>query len=277
LTSIISKQWLLARLYESDLVIVDCRFVMGQPEAGRTAYENEHIPGAVYLDLEMDLSSPVAQHGGRHPLPDTNKFVKTIERLGINNETRVVAYDDQGGAMSSRLWWLMKYLGHNEVYTMNEGFTGWKKAGYPSSDKQSIRVPQTFTPQIQYNMVVNMEDVRIATANRTSLLVDSREHNRYLGLEEPIDSIAGHIPSAINRFWKEVLNEDGRIKSSVELQNHFKDIPEDQDIIVYCGSGVTACPNILGLTEAGYTRVKLYTGSWSDWISYEENLVATGK
>ncbi len=277
MTSIISKQWLLARLYETDLVIVDCRFVMEQPEAGRITYEGEHIPGAIYLDLETDLSSPIAEHGGRHPLPDMESFRKTLERAGINNESRIVAYDDQGGAMASRLWWLLQYMGHSATYIMNEGFSNWKQASYPLTGKQPIRIPQSFTPHIQHDMVVSMEEVRRSSSDPTTLLIDSREHNRYLGLEEPIDPVAGHIPSAINRFWKELKSDHGDWKSTAELQEHFKDIPKDQEIIVYCGSGVTACPNILGLVESGYTRVKLYAGSWSDWISYEGNTVATGE
>ena len=277
MTSIISKQWLLARLYEPDLVIVDCRFVMGQPEAGRMAYEEEHIPGAVYFDLDIDLASQVSDHGGRHPLPDMEQFRRTLERVGINNDTRIVAYDDQGGAMASRLWWLLQYIGHSSTYIMNEGFTNWKQSGYPLSDKQPIRIPQSFSPHIQHDMVVTMEDVSKASVDHTSLLIDSREPNRYLGLEEPIDSVAGHIPSAINLFWKGLKLDNGTWKSPEELQNHFKDIPKDQEIIVYCGSGVTACPNILGLYEAGYTQVKLYAGSWSDWISYEGNEIATGE
>ncbi|MHA0858324.1 sulfurtransferase [Paenibacillus sp. CMAA1364] len=274
---IISKQWLLARLYEPDLIIIDCRFVMGQQEAGRIAYEAEHIPGAVYLDLEKDLSSPVTQHGGRHPLPDIHKFIRTLEQIGVNNDSRIVIYDDQGGAMASRLWWLLQYVGHSSAYVMNEGFSSWKQSQYPVSDTQPIRIPQTFTPHIQHDLVVSMEDVRKASLNRTSIIIDSRETNRYLGLEEPIDPVAGHIPSAINKFWKEMKLDNGSWKSKDELQTHFKDIPKDQEIIVYCGSGVTACPNILGLHEVGYSNVKLYAGSWSDWISYEENPVATGE
>jgi len=276
MTSIISKQWLLARMYETDLVIVDCRFIMGQPEAGRMAYEEEHIPGAVYFDLEKDLSSRLTEHGGRHPLPDMENFRRTLERVGINNDTRVIAYDDQGGAMASRLWWLLQYIGHSSTFIMNEGFSNWKQSGYPLTDKQPIRIPQSFTPHIQHDMVISMEEVKASTLEHATLIIDSREHNRYLGLEEPIDPVAGHIPSAINRFWKDMKSAKGDWKSSVELQEHFKEIPKEQEIIVYCGSGVTACPNILGLVESGYTRVKLYAGSWSDWISYEGNPIAIG-
>lgn len=279
LTTIISKQWLLARLYETDLVIIDCRFIMGMADAqaGRIAYEEEHISGAVYFDLEMDLSSPISQHGGRHPLPDMDKFIKTLERAGINNDSRIVAYDDQGGAMASRLWWLLQYIGHTNTYVMNEGFTNWKQAGYPLTNKQPIRIPQSYTPHMQHDMVVSMEDVRDSSNDHTSLLIDSREPNRYLGLEEPIDAVAGHIPGAINKFWKDLKMDNGTWKSTEDIHEHFNDIPKDQDVIVYCGSGVTACPNILGLHEAGFTNVKLYAGSWSDWISYEGNPVAIGK
>jgi thiosulfate/3-mercaptopyruvate sulfurtransferase len=277
MTSIISKQWLLARMYEPDLVIVDCRFIMGQPDAGSAAYEEEHIPGAVYMDLEKDLSAQVAEHGGRHPLPDPDRLVKRLEQLGISNHVRIVAYDDQGGAMASRFWWLMRYLGHAEVYIMNEGFSDWKNSGYPIKTDQPIRIPQSYVPEINPDMLIDVEGVRLTSLQRSSILVDSREPARYQGLEEPIDSIAGHIPGAINKFWKDLKDEQGHWKKGTPLDQHFEDIPHDQEIIVYCGSGVTACPNILGLYEAGYTQVKLYGGSWSDWISYEGNPVATGK
>lgn len=277
MTSIISKQWLLARMYEPDLVIVDCRFTMGQPDAGSAAYEEEHIPGAVYMDLEKDLSAPVAKNGGRHPLPDPDRLVKRLEQLGISNDVRIVAYDDQGGAMASRLWWLMRYLGHSEVYIMNEGFSDWKNSGYPIKKDQPIRIPQSYVPEINPDMLIDVEGVRQASLQRSSILVDSREPARYQGLEEPIDSVAGHIPGAINKFWKELKDEQGHWKKGALLNQHFEDIPRDQEIIVYCGSGVTACPNILGLYEAGYNQVKLYGGSWSDWISYGDNPIVTGK
>ncbi|MGF7047733.1 thiosulfate/3-mercaptopyruvate sulfurtransferase [Paenibacillus sp. DS2015] len=277
MTSIISKQWLLARMYEPDLVIIDCRFIMGQPEAGRSAYEEEHIPGAVYLDLEKDLSAPVTEHGGRHPLPDPDHLVKRLQQLGISNDTRIIAYDDQGGAMASRLWWLMRYLGHSEVYIMNEGFSDWKNSSYPVTTDQPIRVPQSYVANLNADMLVDVEGVRQASLQRSSILIDSREPARYQGLEETIDAVAGHIPGAINKFWKELKDEQGHWKKPALLDQHFDDLPRDQEIIVYCGSGVTACPNVLGLYEAGYTQVKLYGGSWSDWISYERNEIATGE
>lgn len=274
---IVSTRWLLARLYEPELVIVDCRFLLSDPEAGRKAYTEDHIPGAIYLHLEEQLSAPISAHGGRHPLPDISKFTATLSKVGINRESIVVAYDDQGGAYASRLWWMLKYLGHERVYIMDEGYSAWKNAKFPVSDHQAVRIPSQYEANIQHDMLVSMEDVLnvVNNGNGGAMLIDSREARRYQGLEEPIDPIAGHIPGAINKFWKDVLDENGRWKSTEVLKEHFEGIVPEQEIIVYCGSGVSACPNVLALGKAGYKNVKLYAGSWSDWISYEGNRVAT--
>jgi thiosulfate/3-mercaptopyruvate sulfurtransferase len=274
---VVSIRWLLARMYEPEMVIADCRFLLSDPEAGRIAYKEDHIPGAIYLHLEEQLSAPVGTHGGRHPLPDTDTLAKTLSKVGINRDSIVVAYDDQGGAYASRLWWLLKYLGHERVYVMEDGYSTWKNAKFPVSDHQAVRIPSHYEADVQHHMVAGVEAVRAASSSGEPLLVDSREPRRYLGLEEPIDVKAGHIPGAVNKFWKDVLDEQGRYKKTDALQEHFADIQPEQEVIVYCGSGVTACPNVLALTQAGYKYVKLYAGSWSDWISYEENLVATGE
>lgn len=263
-------------MYEPDLVIVDCRFQLGQPESGRAAYEESHIPGAVYLDLEKDLSAPVGEHGGRHPLPDAATLTGTLSRVGIGNDVRVVAYDDQGGAMASRLWWLLKYLGHEQVYVLDEGFAAWVKAGYPVSSEQKVPIPSPFLATVQHNMLVEADEVRELLGSDRVTLIDSREAPRYRGEVEPIDRVAGHIPGAINRFWKDALDEGGAWKDEAGQAARFRDLPQDRELIVYCGSGVTACPNVLALQEAGYQKVRLYAGSWSDWISYSENPIATG-
>ncbi|TJY39566.1 sulfurtransferase [Cohnella pontilimi] len=276
--NVVPMKWLLARLYEPDLVIVDCRYQLNDSSAGRAAYEQGYIPGAVYFDLSKDLSSPVSEHGGRHPLPDIATFADKLGKAGIDETIRVVAYDDQGGMNASRFWWLLKYLGHEKVYLLDEGFTAWKNAGYPVTNAAPpIRVPKKFTPRPQPDMLADMEDVRTAVRDRTSVLVDSREHKRYIGQEEPIDRIAGHIPTARNRFWKDNVNADGKWKTVEELQERFHDVNNHDNIIVYCGSGVSACPNVVALDEAGFRNVKLYAGSWSDWISYRENPVAVGE
>ena len=274
---VVSLKWLLARLYEPDLVIVDCRFAMGQPDAGRAAYEEAHIPGAVYLDLERDLSDPVGEHGGRHPLPDAAELAGRLSRVGIGNDTRVVAYDDQGGAMASRLWWLLRYLGHENVFVLDEGFSAWKREGFPVNAEQKVLIPATFLATVQHNMLVEMDEVREALGDDGIVLVDSREAPRFRGEAEPLDKKAGHIPGARNKFWKGALDEQGRFKSAEALAEHFADLPRDRELVVYCGSGVTATPNVLALSEAGFENVKLYAGSWSDWISYDENPIAKGE
>ncbi|GGH09599.1 thiosulfate sulfurtransferase [Paenibacillus segetis] len=278
---IVSKKWLLARMYESDLVIVDCRFELGNPTAGREAFAISHIPGAVYLDLEADLSSPVGEHGGRHPLPDPDVLAQNLGRVGISNDKVIVAYDDQDGMYASRLWWLLRWLGHDSVFVMDEGFGVWKDSGYPVTDAQPVIIPSSFIPAIRHEMLADVKEVQQSIGNSNVLLVDSRDASRYVGEQEPIDAKAGHIPGAINSFWKQVLDDHGAWKSDEQLREHFSPITEAMDTgreaIIYCGSGVSACPNVLALHKLGYPTVRLYAGSWSDWVSYPENPVATGE
>ncbi|MGM1021412.1 MAG: sulfurtransferase [Bacillota bacterium] len=284
--SIVSKRWLLARLYEPDIIIADCRSLLGQAGAGRAQFNEDHIPGAVHFDLEEDLTAPLGEHGGRHPLPDTNTLAARLSRVGINAASRIIAYDDQGGMMASRFWWLLRYLGHEQVYVLDESYSAWKEAKFPITADQPIRIPSTFVANVQPQMLTSMEEVRRVSEGSvpvgspigsSPILIDSRERPRYLGLEEPIDQAAGHIPGAVNFFWKEVLDEKGIFKNTEQLKQHFSDLDQNAEIIVYCGSGVSACPNVLALNEAGFSNVRLYPGSWSDWISYEENPVATGE
>lgn len=277
MNNIVSIAWVKEQIGAPDVVIADCRFVLGKPEAGREAYEASHIPGAVYLDLEKDLSAPVDEHGGRHPLPDIFDLTVALSRAGISNETKVVAYDDQGGAMASRLWWLLKYLGHEQVYVMDEGFAAWTNAGHPVTDEVMEPAPVKFLAVVEHTMLVEMDQVQELLGKDGVTLIDSREAPRYRGEVEPIDRVAGHIPGAINRFWKDGLTESGSWKDGAEQAERFSDLDKNRDIIVYCGSGVTATPNVIALQEAGFTNVKLYAGSWSDWISYSENPVATGE
>lgn len=276
MNAIVSMKWLLARLYEPDLVIADCRFQLGKPDAGREAYEAGHIPGAVYLDLERDLSGPVGEHGGRHPLPDVEALAARLAAAGISNESRVVAYDDQGGAMASRLWWLLRYLGHDNVFVLDEGFGAWSREGYPVDSETRTVVPARFEPRVRPDMLADVEEVRLKRGQPGVILIDSRESPRYRGEVEPIDRVAGHIPGAINRFWADSRDPDGKWRDPAAQSVRFADLPPSDEIIVYCGSGVTATPNVLALEAAGFERVKLYAGSWSDWISYLGNPVAMG-
>jgi thiosulfate/3-mercaptopyruvate sulfurtransferase len=274
---IVSQEWLFEHGNDADIVIVDCRFALGQPSSGKDAYEQDHIPGAYYLDLEKDMSGPKEPHGGRHPLPNIDEFAAKLSRIGIDDHTTVVAYDDQGGAMASRLWWILKYLGHDDVYVLDGGYAKWKQAGYPTTDEPPLEHPTAFKPQVRKEMLARMEDVKARIGRAGTVIIDSREAKRYLGLEEPIDPVAGHVPSARNYFWKDSLDSDGNWLPGEQQAARFSGLKDAEEIIVYCGSGVTACPNVLALSEAGLQGVKLYSGSWSDWISYKENPIATGE
>ncbi len=270
---LVTMDWLNQHLHGPEVRIIDCRFILGNPTAGQEAYTKDHIPGAVYFDLEKDMSGEKSIHGGRHPLPSVEEFAFKLQQAGISNTTKVVAYDDQGGAMASRLWWLLQYLGHEQVFILDEGYSNWRDSQLPVTAEIPIYTPTSFTANVQTDMAVDMNTVKLKKDEADVIVIDSREEKRFLGIEEPIDKVAGHIPGAQNFFWKGVLDEEGNWKSPEQLQMHFQDINPAKEIIVYCGSGVTACPNILALKEAGYKNVKLYPGSWSDWCSYPENPV----
>ncbi|MCZ0755731.1 sulfurtransferase [Anoxybacillus sp. J5B_2022] len=274
---IVSSEWLVDRLDDDNVRIIDCRFYLGDSLRGMEEYIRDHIPNALYFDLEKDLSGKVQAHGGRHPLPDFSELATKLSAAGIDQQTTVVAYDDQGGAMAARFWWLLRYLGHRHVYVLDGGYTKWKETGYPTTEAIVSVKERTFIPQYEPSLLATVEEVRKAMEEATAVLVDSRERNRYLGVEEPIDRVAGHIPGAKHIFWKDSLTDDGFWKEPSEQEKRFAALPKDARIIVYCGSGVTACPNVLALSEAGYTNVQLYVGSWSDWISYPEHPIATGE
>lgn len=278
MSHILSMDWLAKHYEDRDVVVVDCRFALGKPQSGQEDYAKDHIPGAYYLDLERDLSGPIQEHGGRHPLPDLGALSLKLGELGIDGSKTVVAYDDQGGAMASRLWWLLRFLSHQRVYVLDGGYSQWKSAGYPVTDAATpAAAPALFSPKVQRQMLISIQELKEKLGAEEVALIDSREPKRYLGLEEPIDKVAGHIPSARNYFWKDVLDGSGHWKQADALQERFGDVHPQDEVIVYCGSGVTACPNVLALSEAGYTKVRLYAGSWSDWISYEENPIVVGE
>ncbi len=271
--AVVSLQWLNQSLQDDDLIVLDCRFALQDASLGRKQYMEGHIPGAQYLDLEQDLSGAIGQHGGRHPLPDRESLTEVFSRAGIADNKKVVIYDDQGGAMASRCWWLLRYAGHEQAVILDRGFSAWLREGYPVTKAIPHIEFASFIPRWNDKMLATVADVKQAVHEGTSLLLDSREAVRYKGIEEPIDPIAGHIPTAKHAFWKDSLRPDGSWKSPAEQDERFKGLlkERDQAVIVYCGSGVTACPNVLALEAAGYTHVRLYAGSWSDWISYPEH------
>lgn len=284
MTYFVSKEWLREQLEQqhgqAGLVIVDTRYDLMDSDAGELAYRESHIPGAYYASLSHDLSSGKRPDGvgGRHPLPVPETVAAFFASIGIKEGVTVVAYDDQGGAMSSRLRWLLEWIGFDgKAVVLEGGFKGWLEAGYPVS----IQIPKPVNDaqlevKLKPEMVLSQEEVKTRIGKPGTVIIDSRDGARYRGEVEPIDAQAGHIPTAINHFWMEGKTEAGTWKSAEEQGKRFESIDKNAEIIVYCGSGVTATPNVFALREAGFTNVQLYAGSWSDWSSDSSNPVATG-
>lgn len=262
---------------EKEVAIVDVRYQLNDPEAGKNAYLEGHIPGAVHLDLKEDLSSEAEKHGGSHPLPDRDTLANKLGDLGIDQDTTVIIYDDKNDMFSARCLWLFHYLGHQDAYILAGGWKNWVEEG----QAVTTELPQLETKKFKIfpskNETVSMQEVKQKVRDKSATLLDSRSRERYLGQTEPLYSKSGHIPGAKNYFWKDVLDDQGNWKEREDLAHHFSKLPKDEEIIVSCGSGVSACPNILALQEAGFKNVKLYPGSFSDWISYEDNRLETGE
>jgi thiosulfate/3-mercaptopyruvate sulfurtransferase len=261
-------------LGEPQLAIVDCRFDLMNPDAGRQAYLRAHIPGARYADLNRDLSAPIAAHTGRHPLPAPASFAVRLDALGIGNDTRVVAYDDANGSIAARLWWMLRWMGHGAVAVLDGGFKAWTAAGgalqsgaaEPAETQPGAR---RFTPRIDAGSVVSTAELERALRDPQAVLVDARAQERYAGTVEPIDPVAGHIPGAVNHPFTANLDAEGRFLSAAELKRRWQERlagREPENLVAMCGSGVTACHNLLSLEVAGLGGGKLYAGSWSEWI-----------
>jgi thiosulfate/3-mercaptopyruvate sulfurtransferase len=278
MTSLISVERLINRLdnNQNNTVIIDVRFKLDEADAGRKQYLESHIPGAVYLDLNKDLSGRAEKHGGAHPLPDFPIFSRKLGNIGIDEETTIVIYDEGNDMYAARLWWLLEAIGHTKVYILEGGFTRWLEEGHATTAEVPALKPKEYKASFQEASIVDMETVKEKVAAGTKL-IDSRAKDRYLGDFEPMYSKAGHIPGAKNYPWKKVLNDDGKWLKGEELKKHFSDLHPEEEIIVSCGSGVSATVNILALKAAGYKNVKLYPGSFSDWISYDENEIELGE
>ncbi|NRG48084.1 sulfurtransferase [Bacillus sp. CRN 9] len=274
--NLVDAAWVKEHIEE--IRVVDCRFNLANRAEGQEKYRQDHIPGAVYFHLEEDLSGTVSIHGGRHPLPSVEQLTASLQKAGISNGTTIVAYDGGEASFASRFWWLLKYVGHERVYVLDGGYKEWLKHGYPVNDIIPAYDESNYQVQVVNDICASYEEVKEVSSNETAeaILIDSREEQRYKGINEPIDKKAGHIPGAVNKVWTDALSE-GRFKSGEEQSNRFSEYDKNTPLIVYCGSGVTASPNFLALKEAGFKNVKLYPGSFSDWISYDDNPVGTKK
>ncbi len=278
-TTLVSAATLHQHLDNPNWVVVDCRFSLANSDAGSYAYRHGHIPHARYAHLNNDLSSTITDFTGRHPLPDFTLLTKKLGAWGIANDSQVVAYDDTGGAFAGRLWWLLRCLGHDRAAVLNGGIQHWQKQGYALTTTLPTLQSTTFRPYLNTAHWLNASQVQNSLAKKAICLLDARTPERYRGEQEPIDPVAGHIPHALNRAFQLNLDNQGLFLSADLLRNQFKQligtIPPER-VVHYCGSGVTACHNLLAMEYAGLTGSKLYAGSWSDWIRDKNRAVAAG-
>jgi thiosulfate/3-mercaptopyruvate sulfurtransferase len=267
------------------VAVVDCRFDLMRTQAGREAYLAAHIPGACYADLEGDLSAPIGPDTGRHPLPHPKAFAERMGALGVGDDTQVVAYDDANGSFAARLWWMLRWVGHDAVAVLDGGFQAWKARGGAVQSGEGECRARRLTPQARNlaprddDGVVNAAEVARGLRNPAALLVDARAAERFAGHVEPIDSVAGHIPGAVNHPFSANLGADNRFLPAAELKRRWQERlagKEPGNVIAMCGSGVTACHNLLSLEVAGLPGAKLYAGSWSEWIRDPDRPVARG-
>ena len=253
----------------SILRVCDCRFLLTQPDAGRAQYLASHIPGATYVDLEADLSGPVDSRTGRHPLPEESVFRKTLGHLGLTPDIPVVVYDDGGCAMAARFWWMLRWMGHPNVKVLDGGIAAWQAAGFAMASGNETYQSAIYEGPADDDLWVSVETVESIGGQASGLIIDAREASRFKGWQEPLDVVAGHIPSALNRPFIQNMRE-GKFKSTEELRQAFEALIKVQlprDVIHSCGSGVTACHNLLAMEHAGLPGSRLFVGSWSEWIT----------
>ena len=282
--TLISATELAAHIDQPDWVVIDCRHDLMNPAAGRDGYAIGHLPGAVFANIDTDLSGarqgPDGVFRGRHPLPEKDALIETLRKWGVNDHSQVVAYDAHGGMFAARLWWLLRWLGHDAVAVLDGGMAAWQSLGQPLTAELparargaiAIRVPTVPTaPTVTVREVLD----NIETGERT--VIDARAADRFRGENETIDPVGGHIPGAKNRFFKDNLQPDGRLKDAATLRAEFAPlVPDPARAIMQCGSGVTACHNLLALEVAQMPGAELYPGSWSEWVADATRPVATG-
>ncbi len=277
--TLISTAELQALLGNPALAVVDCRHELSRPEWGREEYRRSHIPGARFLHLDEDLSAPKTGSNGRHPLPDPQAFARTLERAGIGNDTQVVVYDSQGAMIAGRPWWMLRHwLGHEAVAVLDGGWDRWVAEGRPVTAEIPKVEPARFTIG-KTNNVVDAAFVLQHLEKDGVTLIDARAPDRFRGENETLDPVGGRIPGARNRFFRDNLAKDGRFKPPQALREEFapvlRGVPPGQ-VVHQCGSGVSACHNILAMEIAGLAAPRLYAGSWSEWCSDRQRPVTRG-
>ena len=276
---LVSPKDLAAHLGGPDWVAFDVRHDLGNVNRGRRDYHAGHIPGAYFLHLDEDLSGVKTGANGRHPLPDTAAFAAKLSKCGVAPGRQVVVYDDAGGSVAVRLWWMLRWLGHERVAVLDGGFPAWRLEGLPTETAVPAPREGRFEPKPMLGAIADIHYVDAFRNSPTVRLVDARSAERFRGIAETIDPVAGHIPGAVNRFWKENLEEDGRFKAPPVLKREFLALLGDATpslAVHQCGSGVTACHNLFAMELAGLKGSRLFPGSWSEWCADKSRPVATG-
>jgi thiosulfate/3-mercaptopyruvate sulfurtransferase len=260
-------------------IVVDCRFDLANPQAGAPAFAQAHIPSAVFIDMNTQMSAPKSGRNGRHPMPSKEAVHALLESIGLHDDTQLIVYD-VGGMASGRLWWMARWIGHERVAVLDGGLKAWERAGFPvTAEPGPVRPAGRLSARPPLSTLVDAATVSAASANASRVLIDARAADRFRGENETIDPVAGHIPGSLNRPWNLNLREDGRFKPAPFLRAEFEALLAGRnagDVINSCGSGVSACHNILAMTHAGLTGAALYGGSWSEWVADPGRPVATG-
>jgi thiosulfate/3-mercaptopyruvate sulfurtransferase len=278
-TTLISVADLAGHLDDPNWVICDCRHDLADTGAGRRAYRKSHLPGARFVHLDEDLSAPMTGRNGRHPLPDPERFARRASELGISNSSQVVAYDASGGYYAARMWWMLRWLGHEAVAVLDGGWNAWLNAPHSITNQLPKIEAAGFTARARTDLARDANTVAASLGKRVPLLLDARAPDRFRGENETLDPVAGHIPGAVNRFFKLNLDATGGFKPPAALRQDFEAIlgaVPPSEVVHYCGSGVTACHNLLAMEVAGLTGSRLYPGSWSEWVSDRSRPVAIG-
>jgi thiosulfate/3-mercaptopyruvate sulfurtransferase len=271
-TTLIAADALARHIEDANWVVVDCRFDLANPAAGRTAYEQGHLPHARYADLDTDLSDkrpgPNGEFRGRHPLPAREQFIETLRRWGIHSDTQVIAYDAQSGMFAARLWWMLRWCGHDAAAVLDGGLPAWQSMNLPLTTELPVPAQGSIALQTPQVKTVDAPMLMANLEQATHTVVDARAPDRFRGENETLDPVGGHIPGAKNRFFRDNLQTDGRFKPASQLRADFAElISQQEQAMMQCGSGVTACHNLLAMEVAGLPGAALYPGSWSEWCA----------
>jgi thiosulfate/3-mercaptopyruvate sulfurtransferase len=276
--TLVSPSVVAQHLQDPSWVVVDCRFDLTNPARGEELYREGHIPGARYADLDRHLSGAKTGANGRHPLPGSDEIIRHFSELGIGPHSQVIAYDADSGMYAARLWWMLRWMGHDAAAVLDGGLARWRRDGHPVRGGVESSTPGNFKGAPRPGWRLTAADVLAGLGSPHRLLVDARTNERFRGINETLDPVGGHIPGAANYFFQQNLKEDKTFKSPEELKSQWAPVLKGHDakeVVMYCGSGVTACHNLLALEHAGVHGARIYAGSWSEWSADPSRPVAT--